>query len=156
MTIEKTLSALRTALGGKSDEVTALNAKVTSLEAALAANAESLAAVEALKANETALAAKVTALEADLTAALTLAAELKAEKANAEAKVEHAGKKAAQIAASVGVEPVEVAPVGANDKGKTDTDISDEWIALKAKDAKAASVFYAANRAAIIRAAGLR
>ena len=56
----------------------------------------------------------------------------------------------------MGVQPVEVLPVEAAAASKSDEEITQEWVALKQKDAKAASEFYTKNRVAILRSAGLR
>ena len=155
MTLEQTLNALKNALGGKSDEAKALSEKVATLEATVAANAEVIAAAESHKANADALAAKVATLEAELTKARELASTFKTAKIEAEAKIESAGKKAAALAASVGVSPIEVSPVETATTAKTNQEIADEWVALKQKDPKAAQEFYNKNRTAIIKAAGL-
>ncbi len=52
--------------------------------------------------------------------------------------------------------PVEVTPAEAAVASKSDEDITQEWVALKQKDGKAASEFYSKNRVAILRSAGLR
>ena len=141
MTLEETLASLKEAFTGKSAEAEtqakALAAKETEL-------ATALAAIETLKGNEAAFTAKVTALETELAAA----------KADAEAKIESAGKKAAAIAASVGVDPVEVSPI-ATETAKSGADLTAEWVAMKQKDPKAAQLFYDKNRSAILKAAGL-
>jgi chromosome segregation ATPase len=151
MTLEETLNSLKEAFTGKSAEAethaAALAAKQTELT-------EALAIVESLKGNETALNAKVASLEADLAKAKELAAAAVAAKAEAEAKIESAGKKAASIAASVGVEPVEVSPAVV-ESAKSAEDMTAEWVALKQTDPKAAREFYDKNRAAILKAAGL-
>lgn len=152
MTLEETLNSLKEAFTGKSAEAESHAAALAAKETELATAA---AKVQSLIDNELALSAKVAALEADLSKAKELAAAAVAAKAEAEAKIESAGKKAAAIAASVGVEPVEVAPVGA-ESVKSAEDITAEWVALKQSDPKAASAFYDKNRSALLAAAGLR
>ena len=151
--IEERLNSLKEAFVGKSAEaeakaveVNALNAKVEELTAAVAAK-ETFAAE---------IVAKVAVLEASLKDAVEKAEALMKEKAAIEASFETAGKKAAKIAASVGVEPLEVSPAIAATEAKTDDEIAQEWAAMKQKDAKAASEFYTKNRSAILRASGLR
>lgn len=107
--IEERLNSLKEAFVGKSAEaeakaveVNALNAKVEELTAAVAS--KEAAVVE--------VAAKVASLEASLKDAVAKAEALMKEKAAIEASFETAGKKAAKIAASVGVEPLEVAWCG--------------------------------------------
>lgn len=151
--IEERLNSLKEAFVGKSAEaeakaveVNALNAKVEELTAAVAS--KEAAVVE--------VAAKVASLEASLKDAVAKAEALMKEKAAIEASFETAGKKAAKIAASVGVEPLEVSPGAVASEAKTDDEVAQEWAALKQKDAKAASEFYTKNRSAILRASGLR
>lgn len=152
MTLEETLASLKEAFTGKSAEAeahaAALSAKDTELTAALAL-------VESMKGNEAALSAKVASLEADIAKAKEIAAAAVAAKAEAEAKIEAAGKKAAAIAASVGVEPVEVSPV-AEESPKTADDLASEWAVLRQKDPKAAQAFYDKHRSTLLAAAGLR
>lgn len=151
MTLEETLNSLKEAFTGKSAEADnhakALAAKETEL-------ATALALVETLKGNETALAAKVTALETELASAKSAVEAAVAAKAAAEAKIETAGKKAAEIAASVGVEPVAVSPIAA-ETAKTGAELTEQWVKLKQTDPKAAAAFYDKNRSAILKAAGL-
>jgi chromosome segregation ATPase len=151
--IEERLNSLKEAFVGKSAEaeakaleVNALNAKVEELTAAVAAK-DTLAAE---------VVAKVASLEASLKDAVAKAEALMKEKAAMEASFETAGKKAAKIAASVGVEPLEVSPGSVVAEAKTDDEVAQEWAAMKQKDAKAASEFYTKNRSAILRASGLR
>lgn len=153
MNLEDALNSLKEAFSGKSAEAEASAAKITALEES---EKVALALVESMKGDKVALEAKVASLEADLAKAKELAAAaIEAQKA-AESKVESAGKKAAAIAASVGVDPVEISPVQAAAVGKTDDEIAQEWAVLRQSDPKAASEFYTKNRTAIIRASGLR
>jgi len=151
--IEERLNSLKEAFTGKSAEaeakaleISTLNAKVEELTSEVAA--KELFAVE--------IAGKVASLEASLKEAVAKAEALMKEKAAIEATFETAGKRAAKIAASVGVEPVEVSPGSVVAEAKTDDEVAQEWAAIKQKDPKAASEFYTKNRSAILRASGLR
>jgi len=151
--IEERLNSLKEAFTGKSAEaeskaleISTLNAKVEELTSEVAA--KELFAVE--------IAGKVASLEASLKDAVAKAEALMKEKAAIEATFETAGKRAAKIAASVGVEPVEVSPGSVVAEAKTDDEVAQEWAAIKQKDPKAASEFYTKNRSAILRASGLR
>jgi chromosome segregation ATPase len=160
MNLEQTLVALKEAFTGKSAEAEAnaksladAQASITNLEEA---NKVALGLVESLTSDKSALEAKVASLEAELTKAAEVAkAALEAQKA-AEDKIETAGKKAAAIAASVGVDAVEVSPVETGPSAKSNEDIAAEWAVLRQKDPKSASEFYTKHRSAIIAAAGLR
>jgi hypothetical protein len=151
MTLEETLNSLKEAFTGKSAEAEAHAVALAAKETALT---EALAATELLKANSTALEAKVVALETELADAKKIVESAIAAKASAEAKIESAGKKAAAIAASVGVDPVELSPVVAA-ADKTGDELTEEWVKLKQVDPKAATAFYDKNRSAILKAAGL-
>jgi hypothetical protein len=153
MTIEESFNKLKEAFGIKSAEVdakatelTALNEKVTELTAQVGAKEATL--IE--------MAAKVTAAEEAAKAAVAKAEALMSEKKALESTFESAAKQAAKIAASVGVEAVEVAPEGVEAKGKSNDELAQEWAALRQKDAKAASDFYTKHRTAILAAANLR
>jgi len=151
MTLEETLNSLKEAFTGKSAEAESHAAALAAKETELAA---ALALVETLKGNEAAVTAKVTALETELASAKQAVEAAVLAKAAAEAKIESAGKKAAAIAASVGVEPVEVSPV-ASETAKSGQELTAEWVKMKQTDPKAASAFYDKNRSAILKAAGL-
>lgn len=153
MSIEEIVTSLKDALTGKSAEVENAHKEV-SVAKELAASSEAklmetLAIVDSLNADKNAMLAKITALEASVS---TLASEKEA----ISKQIESAGKKAASIVASAGVDPVEVSPVNMNDTGKSDEEISQEWVLMKEKDPKSASEFYTKNRASIIRAAGIK
>lgn len=155
MTLEETLASLKEAFTGKSAEAETHAAALAAKETELAT---ALATIESLKGNETALAAKVTALEAELSGAKASAEAAIAAKLAAEAKIETAGKKAAEIAASVGVDPVEVTP--AVSAAKTPQEITEEWVKMRAaaktrSEQKAANDFYEQNRSTILKSAGL-
>lgn len=151
MTLEETLNSLKEAFTGKSAEAETHAAALAAKETELATVA---AKVQSLIDSELALSAKVASLEADLAKATELAAAAVAAKVEVEAKIETAGKKAAAIAASVGVDPVEVSPV-AIESTKSAEDMTAEWVSLKQTDPKAARDFYDKNRSAILKAAGL-
>jgi uncharacterized phage infection (PIP) family protein YhgE len=104
---------------------------------------------------------QIKALTEELAAAKQIAMEFEKIKTDAEAianqiKAEQTtvGKKAAEMAASVGVQPVELSPAVSH--SASDEDIVEKWIDMKKTDAKAASQFYDKNRAAILRKAGIR
>jgi len=151
MTLEQSLKALKSAFSGKSAEVDALSAQISTLKAANESlSAELGLAVEKLDANagvvaeRDALAAKVD----ELTKALAESNKVKAE---AVSQIETVGKKAAAIVASVGAAPVELAVEASN---KVAADVWAEYLDIKDPVAKAA--FYTKNRPAIIAHLGLK
>lgn len=160
MTLEERLNSLKEAFTGKTAEAEAASKDaVAAKEALVAAEAktvEAAALVEALTNDKTALAAKVGAMETELKTLAEKLTIVTAEKAALEKAAVSAGKKAAQMAADMGVDPVEVAPINQNAGGKSDGEIAEEWVAMKQKDASAAAKFYDANRPAIIRASGIK
>lgn len=153
MSLEDTLSKLKEAFTGKSAEAeTAVNELAQAKELALAEQAkaaEAVAFAEATKATLEKNAAKIAELEAAL-------AEMSKQKVALEASFETAAKQAAKIAASVGVDPVEVSPAISAQAAKTGEEIAIEWAALKQSDPKAAQAFYDRNKSALLAAAGLR
>lgn len=151
MTLEETLNSLKEAFTGKSAEAESHAAALAAKETELA---NAMAAVESLKGNNDSLVAKVTALETELASAKQAVEAAVLAKAEAESKIESAGKKAAAIAASVGVEPVEVSPV-ATETAKSGAELTEQWVKMKQTDPKAAAAFYDKNRSAILKAAGL-
>jgi chromosome segregation ATPase len=153
MTLEERLNSLKEAFTGKTAEVEAKASEVASLSAKVEEMTAAMSAKDASLADFT---AKVTDLSAKLAAADELRAKAEAQAASITASQESAAKKAAHIAASVGVQPLEVTPSEVAAASKSDAEISEEWVALKQKDAKQASDFYSKNRPAILRAAGLR
>ena len=160
MNLEDTLASLKEAFTGKSAEAETFSKELADTKALVESkDAElkvALGLSDSLKADKSALEAKVAALEGELTKANELAAAAIAAQKAAESKIESAGKKAAEIAASVGVdEPVEVSPV-ASESAKSNDDLAAEWASLRQTDAKAASDFYTKHRSAILAAAGLR
>lgn len=153
MTLEERLNSLKEAFTGKTAEVEAKATEVASLSAkveemTLVMSAKDVSLVE--------LAAKVDDLTSKLAAADALRSKAEAQALAITASQETAGKKAAIIAASVGVQPLEVTPSEVAAVAKSDVQISEDWVALKQTDQKAASEFYSKNRPAILRAAGLR
>ena len=145
MTLEERFNSLKEALTGKSAEVESKVAEVTALNTKLA---ELNDLVTAKEVSITELTAKVSEASEKLALADKLISEMKLAQ-------ESAGKKAAKIAASVGVEPVEINPAVASNQAKTDEELATEWASLKQKDTKAASEFYTKHRTAILRHAGL-
>lgn len=154
MTLEQTLSSLKQAFSGKSEEAKAQAAEIANLRSEIAKNAEAVAIAEGFKNQVEAMTSKIAGLETELAEALKIVALANEAKANAEAKIESAGKKAAAIAASVGVVPVEVSPI-VSEVAKSGEDITAEWVKMKQTDPKAATEFYNKNRTAILKAAGL-
>lgn len=153
MTLEERLNSLKEAFTGKTAEVEAKASEVASLSAKVE---DLTAAMSAKDASLAEFAAKVEDLTAKLAAADEIRAKAEAQAKEISASQETAGKKAASIAASVGVNPLEVTPAEVAATSKSDEDISAEWVALKQTNPKAASDFYSKNRPAILRAAGLR
>lgn len=153
MSLEDTLSKLKEAFTGKSAEAeAAVKELAQAKELALAEQAkaaEAVAFAEATKATLEKNAAKIAELEAAL-------AEMSKQKVALEASFETAAKQAAKIAASVGVDPVEVSPAVSAQAAKTGEEIAIEWAALKQSDPKAAQAFYDRNKSALLAAAGLR
>jgi len=153
MTLEERLNSLKEAFTGKTAEVEAKASEVASLSAKVE---ELTAAMSAKDASLAEFAAKVEDLTAKLAAADEIRAKAEDQAKEISASQETADKKAAAIAASVGVAPLEVTPAEVAASSKSDEDITAEWVALKQSDPKAASDFYGKNRAAILRSAGLR
>jgi hypothetical protein len=153
MTIEESFNKIKEALGIKSAEAdtiaTELNAARTSLTEKEATITELMKSVDAHRAELAKAATRISEMENTVAEAVKKYAAL-------EQSFETAAKKAAKIAASVGVEPVECAPVADTAASKTNEEVAQEWAALKQKDAKAASEFYSKNRSAILAAANLR
>jgi len=160
MTLEERLNSLKEAFTGKTAEAEAASKDAVAAKEALAAaeakTVEATALVEALTNDKTAQAAKIASMEASLKELTEKLTAITAEKVALETAAISAGKKAAQMAADMGVDPVEVAPINQNAGGKSDGEIAEEWVAMKQKDASAAAKFYDANRPAIIRASGIK
>lgn len=153
LSLEERFNALQAAFTGKTTEVESKVAEVTALTAKIG---ELDAVVASKEASLIELNAKVADFTEKFAASETLITSLRAELEQVKASHESAGKKAANIVASVGVSPVEVSPSDVVATAKNDQEIADEWVAIKQKDAKAASVFYTQNRPAILRASGLK
>lgn len=153
MSLEDTLTKLKEAFTGKTAEAEAHASQVAKLNDVLASKEAELSEVITKLANFEAM---IASNEAKLAEAVAAAEKAIKEKAAVEASYETASKKAAKIAASVGVEPVEVSPALVAEAGKTDEEVAQEWAVLRQKDPKAASEFYTKNRASILRASGLR
>ena len=153
MTIEESFNKIKEALGIKSAEAETIATELSAVRATLtekeALVAELTKSAELHKAELTKAGARISEMEASLNEAAKKYAAL-------EQSFETAAKKAAKIAASVGVDPVECAPVAENSASKSNEDIAQEWAALKQKDAKAAQAFYNTHRSAILAAGGLR
>ncbi|NBV53945.1 MAG: hypothetical protein EBR83_10590 [Verrucomicrobia bacterium] len=153
LSLEERFNALQAAFTGKTTEVESKVAEVSALTAKIG---ELDAVVASKEATLIEMNAKFTEVTEKFAASETLIASLRSELEQAKAAHESAGKKAANIVASVGVNPVEVSPADVAVSAKNDQEIADEWVALKQKDAKEASAFYTANRPAILRASGLK
>ena len=142
LSLEERFNALQAAFTGKTTEVESKVAEVTALTAKEASIVE--------------LNAKLTDIAAKFAENETLIASLRGELDSTKKASKSAGEIAANIVASVGVEPVEVSPSDVAVSSKSDQEIADEWVALKQTDIKAASAFYTANRPAILRASGIK
>lgn len=153
LSLEERFNALQAAFTGKTTEVESKVAEVSALTAKIG---ELDAVVASKEATLIELNAKFSEVSDKFAASETLIASLRSELEQVKASHESAGKKAANIVAAVGVTPVEVSPSDVAVSAKNDQEIADEWVALKQKDAKAASAFYTANRPAILRASGLK
>jgi chromosome segregation ATPase len=153
MTIEERLNSLKEAFTGKAAEAEASSVELVAVKESLAVKEAELAESASQIAYASGALEKMAAKVAELETAL---AEAGKKYLALEASFETAGKKAAKIAASVGVDPVEVSPVEANAVSKTPEEIAQEWALLKKSDPKAASAFYDLNKSALLKAAGLR
>lgn len=153
MTLEDSLKALKAAFTSKSAEAEAfakemseLKTKNDTLAAEYAAAVEKLEASAAVISERDAAIAKVE----ELTKALASAEDLKKQ---AVTQIESVGKKAASIAASVGVAPVEVNPADAV-SAKSPEEVWTEYCGMKDPAAKLA--FYNKNRASIVAHLGIK
>jgi uncharacterized protein (DUF3084 family) len=153
MTLEETLKSLKEAFVGKSAEAEAKANEVNALTAKISELTESVSSKEAMISE---LSAKLEDVSSKLASAEEMKAKAEQIAQEIKASQETAAKKAASIAASVGVTPVEVSPAESVAQSKSDEEVAQEWASLKQKDAKQASEFYTKNRTAILRAAGLR
>lgn len=150
MTLEQSLTALKSAFSGKASEVEALNAslaaanaKADALSSEVATLTEKLTALTAAASERDALAAKVEAIAASLASA-------ESAKAQAEAAIETVGKKAAHIVAAAGATPVEIAPAAEASAAKPTEELWAEYCSMEQSPAK--SAFYNKHRAAFIAA----
>lgn len=153
MTLVERLTALQEAFTGKSAEAEAKTLEATNLSAKVSELTEALAAKVAMVCD---MQAKMDELTLKFSEAEDIRNKAVAKSNELTLAQVTAGQKGAEIAASVGVQPLEITPAIENAPEKTDEDIANEWAAMKQKDAKAASAFYTANRTAILRAAGLK
>ena len=149
MTLEQSLTALKSAFSGKASEVealtaslTAANAKADALSSEVATLTEKLSALSAVASERDALAAKVEALAASLASA-------ESAKAQAEAAIETVGKKAATIVAAAGATPVEIAPA-VEAAVKSTEELWSEYCSMEPSKAKTA--FYNKHRSAFLAA----
>jgi hypothetical protein len=149
MTLEESFKALKQAFTGKTAEAEAL---ATEHSKVVALNAELTSKVSALEAEVSKIESFSKQVE-ELTAKLT---EAQNEKAQAVAQNETAGKKAAVIASSVGVQAVEISPAEeAQIKGtKSNAEVWDAYLAET--DAVKKKAYYEANRSAIIAHLGIK
>jgi hypothetical protein len=146
LSLEERFNSLQAAFTGKSTEVESKVAEVAEL-------ATKVSELDAILSSKEATLIEITSKFAE---SESIIKNLQSELAQAKAAHESAGKKAANIVASVGVNPVEVSPSDVAVSAKNDQELADEWVTLKQKDAKAASAFYTKNRPAILRASGLK
>jgi len=153
MTLEESLKALKSAFSGKSAEAEAMAKELSALKEA---NATLVADFKTAKENLEASAAIVAERDSaiakieELTKALAASEQVKAE---ASAQIESVAKKSAQIAASVGVTPVEIS-AGDASTPKSNEEIWTEYCGMKDQAAKQA--FYNKNRSAIIAHLGIK
>lgn len=154
MTLEESLKALKSAFTSKSGEAEKMAKEVSDLKAAnksLKDSAEasakaSVKAVAAVAAERDAAIAKVE----ELTKALAATEELKKQ---AVSQIESVGKKSAAIAASVGVNPVEISAADSV-AAKTPEEVWNEYLAISNPAEKQA--FYNKNRPAIVAHLGIK
>lgn len=153
MTIEERLNSLKEAFTGKAAEAEASSVELAKTKEALVSKEAELAEFASKLAESAGAIEKMATKVVELETAL---AEAGKKYIALEASFETAGKKAAKIAASVGVDPVEVTPVESMAASKTPEEIAQEWALLKKSDPKAAQAFYDLNKSALLKAAGLR
>jgi chromosome segregation ATPase len=153
MTLEESLKALKAAFTSKSGEAQAMSKEMESIKASNASLKDQLKAASAFMD-----AAKVVESQRDEAIAKieeltkTLAAS-ESTKVEAVKQIETAGKKAASIAASVGVTPVEISAAD-NATSKSPEEIWSEYLAIKNPAEKLA--FYNKNRASIVAHLGVK
>jgi len=147
MTLEQSLKALKEAFTGKSKEAEALaeaHAKV------VASNEELSAKVSSLEAE----AAKVSELSKQIEELTAKLSESESLKKAAVTQIESVGKKSAEIAASVGVAPVEINPATEASAPKSNAEVWEAYIGEK--DSAKKQAFYNANRGAIMAHLGIK
>ena len=153
MTLEQSLQALKSAFTSKSSEAEKLAAEISELKAKNETlSAEYATAVEKLGASAAVVAERDAAIAKaeELAKALAEAKDLKAQ---AVAQIETVGKESAKIAASVGVQPVEISAAD-NAAQKSPEEVWTEYCAMKDPAQKVA--FYNKHRAAIIAHLGIK
>ena len=148
MTLEESLTKLKEAFVGKSAEAEAKASEAIALNAKVAELTSALAEKEALFAD---LNAKATELSEKLASAEALAVKASEEAQRIATSQESAGKKAAVIVASAGInQPVEIVPAEASAAPKTDEEVVEEWSAMK-QGSKEKQAYFDRNKAAILR-----
>lgn len=153
MTLEQSLKALKAAFTSKSGEAEAMSKEMADLKASNVSLKEQLKAassfMEAAKVVEAQRDEAIAKIE-EMTKSLAVA---EATKVEAVKQIETAGKKAASIAASVGVTPVEISAAD-NAVSKTPEEVWNEYLAIKNPAEKLA--FYNKNRASIVAHLGVK
>lgn len=152
MTLEETLKSFKSAFTGQSKELDSAKATIASLQNENAAlNAEFAKQGLELK--------KLSAISAERDAALLKLDEMtkaleaaERQKLAAVEQIEDVGEKAAKIAASVGVNPVEIAANA--EESKSASEVWDEYV--KIGDPAQKLAFYNKNRARIMEHLGIR
>ena len=147
MTLEQSLKALKEAFTGKSAEAQTLAAD---LEAYKAVNADLNVKVSSLEIE----AAKVSELSKQIEELTAKLSESESLKKAAVTQIESVGKKSAEIAASVGVAPVEINPATEASAPKSNAEIWETYIGEK--DSAKKQAFYNANRGAIMAHLGIK
>jgi chromosome segregation ATPase len=153
MTLEESLKALKAAFTSKSGEAQAMSKEMESLKASNASLKDQLKAasafMDAAKVVESQRDEAIAKIE-ELTKTLAASESIKVE---AVKQIESAGKKAASIAASVGVTPVEISAAD-NAAMKSSEEIWKDYLAIKDPAQKLA--FYNKNRASIVAHLGVK
>jgi uncharacterized coiled-coil DUF342 family protein len=154
MTLEESLKALKSAFTSKSGEAEAMAKEVSELKAANqsfkdSAEASAKASVKAVAAVAAERDAAIAKVE-ELTKALAATEELKKQ---AVSQIESVGKKSASIAASVGVNPVEISAADSV-ASKSPEEVWNEYLAISNPAEKLA--FYNKNRTSIVAHLGIK
>jgi len=145
MTIEEQLQSSISIVSGLTAERDDLRLAVEKLTVGAASE------LEALKLDASAKDAKVSELAAALEKAVAFSADLEVKISSLEAGKVSASKEAAKIAASVGVSPVQLSPSDSQPSAEA-VDVLATFLSLPV-GSKERSEFYAANKAAIVKAA---